>query len=396
MKPGSLARFAASVFLAGPLALLVGCSPSYTDYYFDGRVYNGVDGSRLVDYDIQLQFLDRELDGNVDDDGRYFLGPLTPFNDYTIAIEADGYRTFLSHNVMKLNDELTNNNNPSDDNQHPDQSQYFDAYLFPVSVVSPAATIHITLSDSMDTPSGTIRFRPTTSSALIAGPINMPAGVGGQVWLNDDDLQFASVSRDFMNGEVDLAAGDLVFGVTYEVTIYNVVGHSVTTATYTAGFDGDAAFVVNPLGTTALALSFVSTQLGQPAPDGKLVFIVNQPVILDPLTAPDTQLRSLEANFTIDSPDANMDGNTNTLKPFDPMAAAGSRGLALTVMGDQITITWNPATALQSTDTADPIKSVTYGGLAGVILRPINGTAADSATLAALLGSPSITVPVTP
>jgi hypothetical protein len=120
MKPGSFAQFAASIF---PLALLVGCSPSYTDYYFDGRVYNGVDGNRLVDYDIQLQFLDREIDGTVDDNGRYFLGPLTPFNDYTIAIEANGYRSFLSHNIMKVNDELTNNNNPSDDYQHPDQSQ---------------------------------------------------------------------------------------------------------------------------------------------------------------------------------------------------------------------------------------------------------------------------------
>ena len=377
-------------------AVLGGCSPSTTDYYFAGRVYNGVDGTRLTDYDIQLQYLDRELDGAIDDDGRYFLGPLTAFNDYTIAIRAEGFRSFLSHNLMKLDDELVKNADPSDDGDHPDQSQYFDAYLFPTSVVSSAVSFHITLADSTDLPSGTIRLRPITSSALISDPIDMPAGVAGQVWLNDEDLQFASVTRDFAAGQVDFAAGDLVYGVTYQVTIYNVTGHASTMGVYTAGVGGDAAFVVNPLSATPLQLSFVSTQLGTPVPTGEVVFILNQPVVLDPLGTPDAYLRSLEANFTIDSPDANMNMTQNTLRPFDPMATAGSRGLGLTVSGDKVTLVWDPTKALMTTDSADPIRSVTYGGLDGVVLRPTNGVAADSATLADLLGAASITVTVTP
>jgi hypothetical protein len=393
MKAGTLA-----LSLALPLVGLVtaACSPSYTDYYFAGRVYDGVAGTRLVDYDIQLQFLDHEMGGTVDKDGRYFLGPLTPFNDYTIAIEAQGYRPFLSHNAMKVNDELTNNKNPSDDNQHPDQSQYFDAYLFPLEAVSPAATFTISLGDSAALPNGSIRLRPTNSSSLISDPIDMPAGVAGQVWHNDNDLQFASVERDFTNGTVSFATGDLIFGVTYAVTIYNVAGHTATTGFYTAGVDGDASFVVNPVGTATLALAFVSTQLGTPTPSGEVVFVLNQPVELDPLATADSYLRSLEANFTINSPDANMNGSTNTLRPFDPMAAAGSRGLSLTVSGDTVTVDWDPTKALLTSDSADPIHSVTYGGLAGVKLRPVNGTAADAKTLANLLGAVSITVPVTP
>ena len=45
---------------------------------------------------------------------------------------------------------------------------------------------------------------------------------------------------------------------------------------------------------------------------------------------------------------------------------------------------------------ADPIRSVTYGGLDGFILRPVGGTIAEAVTVADLLGATSLTVPVTP
>src|SRR5688572_33383590 len=93
----------------------VGCQADFTDYYFTGRVYDGAAGTRLVDYDIELQYLDRIVAGIVDDDGRYSIGPLQPFNDYTIAIRAEGFRSFLSHNLMKINDEQTFNNDTNDD-----------------------------------------------------------------------------------------------------------------------------------------------------------------------------------------------------------------------------------------------------------------------------------------
>lgn len=374
----------------------VGCGADYTNYYFDGRVYDGASGTRLTDYKVQLQFLDRRLDGLVDDDGRYFVGPLTPFHDYTVSIRADGYRSFLSHNIMKVNDELTFNNNVSDDNDHPDQSQYFDAYLFPTSVSTSPVTLRISLADKPDLPSGTIHLRPTTSSSLFDSNAETPGGVGRQVWQNDDDLQFASVTVDFANGQVTLPAGTLVYGVTYAVTIYGVDGHAQFDGAFTAGFDASASFVLSPLGESPLLLSFVSTQLGTPVPNGQVVFVFNQPIEFDPLTSADAYLKQLEQNFSIDSPDANTNGILNTLRPFDPAAAAGSRGLKATIAGNRLTLTWDQGLGLATTDAADPIRSVTYGGLDGVKLRPIGGDVATAVSVGTLLGPNSITVPVTP
>jgi hypothetical protein len=374
----------------------VGCQADFTDYYFTGRVYDGAAGTRLVDYDIELQYLDRIVAGIVDEDGRYSIGPLEPFNDYTIAIRAEGFRSFLSHNLMKVNDEQTFNNDTNDDDTHPDRSQYFDAYLYPTNIVTTGVTFRVTASDSDVPPAGTIRLRPAGSSSLVNDPIEMPAGVGGQVWLNDEDLQFASVVRDFSDGIVNFADGDLIYGVTYVVTIYNVRGHAMTTGTYTAGVQSNASFVVDPLSATPIELAFVSTQLGAPSPSGEVVFVFNQPVQLDPLSTSDATVRSLEANFSIDSPDEDGDGMRNALEAFDPAAAAGSRGLSFEVSVNKLTLRWNPADALLTSDVDDPIRSVTYGGLGGITLRPLSGQASDARTVDALLGATSITVPVTP
>jgi len=382
---------------AAKLALLVllssaGCGADRTDYYFTGRVYDGAAGTRLTDYRVELQFLDRRIEGLVEEDGSYFIGPLTPFNDYTVAIFADGYRSFLSHNVMKVDDEITFNNTLTDDEDRPDRSQYFDAYLYPLDVVASEVSFRISLSDAATAPSGTIRLRPAGGSALLS----MPAGVAGQVWANDDDLQFATVTKPFANGLVIFTAGELVYGVTYLVSIYGVDGHAQLDSVYTAGADGSAAFVLGPQSDTPLSLAFVSTQLGTPVASGEVVFIFNQPIELDALASADTYLRSLEANFSIDSPDLNGDTQVNALEPFDPLLPAGSLGLAATISGSKLTLTWSPTAALLTTDAADPIRAVTYGGLDGFVLRPVGGAAADSATLGGLFGSNAITVPVTP
>ena len=373
-----------------------GCSPDYTNYYFDGRVYDGAHGTRVTDYKVQLQFLDRRIDGQVDNDGRYFVGPLTPFNDYTVEIRADGFRSFLSHNVMKVNDDLTNNNNTRDDGDHPDVSQYFDAYLFPTSVTTSPLTVLVSLSDKPDAPSGTIRLRPTTSSSLFETLVDTPAGVDRQVWQNDDDLQFATITRDFTNGQITFAPGDLVYGVTYAVTIFGVTGHAQLDGAFTAGFDDGPNFIVSPLGKSPLLVSFVSTQLGTPVASGEVVFVFNQPIELDPLSSADIEVRVLEQNFSIDSPDANANGTQNKLRPYDPTAPASALGLTATVASNKLTVKWSSAQALATTDAADPIRSVTYGGLDMFTIRPLGGGANDTVSIGTLLGMNSITVPVTP
>ena len=139
------------------LALVAAGCHDYRQYYFDGRVYDGVTGANLTKYSIELQYLDRTLKGTVDKDGRYFIGALQPYQDYTIVIRAEGYRPFLSHNVMR-----------ADPSPKVDQSQYFErGTLYPTAAVAPAATVHVTFSDSQDLPSGSIVCSPSPDSLLV-------------------------------------------------------------------------------------------------------------------------------------------------------------------------------------------------------------------------------------
>jgi hypothetical protein len=371
------ATLLALVFLVG----ISSCSER-RHFYFVGRVYDGVTGQRLTRYSIDLQYLDKHIGGSVDGDGRYFVGPLTTFNDYTVEIKATGYRSFLSHNMMH-----------TDDSPDVDTSFYFDAYLFPLNLQAPAATLRFTLSDSDAAPSGVIRFRPGSHSSLTSGPTQMPAGVGTQVWDNDEDFQFATVTRDFSNGILQLSAGELVYGVKYTVTVFNVMGHQDLTATYQAGVDGDAAFILKPFNNAPLAIAFISTQLGVPIPTGSLTIVFNQPVELDPLVASETMRIALDNAFSIVSPDANNNNMRNTLKPSGP---TGARGVQITVEGNKITFSWNPTTALMTTDPGDPINQVVWGGLDKIQVRPVGGPLDTSTTVGALLGATSVPVVVTP
>ena len=48
---------------------------------------------------MRLEYFDRTLEATVDAEGRFVVGPLLANADYTVAVEAEGFRSFLSHNV---------------------------------------------------------------------------------------------------------------------------------------------------------------------------------------------------------------------------------------------------------------------------------------------------------
>lgn len=361
---------------------------SGTAEYFSGRIYDGVSMQRLTGYSIRLEYFDRIIPGTVDANGRYFVGPLLANADYSIVVEAEGYRSFLSHNERI---------DAAADGSL--RSLYYDAFLYPVNITTPGATCRVRVSDSTELPSGFMRFSPTSSSSLFDDDAETPVGVtssdaGRQLWQNDEDLQQRALLLPFTNGEVALDSGQLVYGVNYAVTIYGVPGHESLVGSYTAGVDGDRSWVLDPLGNTALAITALSTDELALRPDGQLEIRFNQPIALDPSVSAGTLQRTLNDAFSIFSPNADADGNQNVLVDagsLTPPVAANYRGVSLQIDGDRLLLNWNRS-GLTTSDSGDPIVSVTYGGFGSVMLYAVGAANPTPVSLLDLLGSGSTQV----
>lgn len=359
-----------------------------TARYFSGRIYDGVSLNRLTSYGIRLEYFDRAITGTVDATGRYFVGPLLANADYSIVVEAEGYRSFLSHNERL-----------ADDADEQLTSLYFDAFLYPENVPTAGATCRVRLSDSTELPSGFMRFSPRSSSSLLDDDDELPVGVDGaggrQLWSNDEDLQQRSVVLPIENGEASLESGQLVYGVMYAVTIYGVNGHETLTDTYIAGVDADRSWILDPLADQALALTALSTDTLNPTPSGQLEMRFNQPIAFDPGVNQATVQRALNDGLSIFSPDADTDTEVNTLvdaATLTPPVSPNYRGVTMQIDGDRLILSWDRTYSLETTDTNDPIETITYSGLGSVMLYPATAQNPVSVDLATLLGSGSTTV----
>jgi hypothetical protein len=384
------------------LFALLSCSSAFRGYWFAGRVYDASTGAALTGYTLTLQYQKTTLTASVDSTGRYYVGPLPPLQDFTVAIQAGSgqgpYRSFLSHNSMLVpganlatnagNADLGGPGIPSEFINQSDESFYFDAYLFPQNLSTPAFNIGVTLPDSTTPPSGTIRLRPTDHSDLYSSSTDAPAGVASQLWFNSNDLQAQTVSLPFTNGTLTVPAGDLIYGVTYELDIYDVPGYQEFSTTYAAGYTGSVSYTLLPVTTTPLALSFISTSLGTPTANASLVLVFNQPIEIDPLVTSQTFTDILNLGFSIHS--AVSDGGAmNVLNP------GTNRGVSYAISNATLTLSWDPQTGLAMSDPNAPILDVTYGGLANLAIRPMNGPLSSTATLSDLVGAGSVKVVVT-
>jgi hypothetical protein len=215
------------------------------------------------------------------------------------------------------------------------------------------------------------------------------------VWDNDEDLQQRALLLPFQNGEATLAAGQLVYGVNYAVTIYGVTGHEVVTGSFTAGVDGDRSWVLDPLSDSPLAITALSSDNLAPEPSGDLQIRFNQPIALDPNVNASTAQRALNDAFAISSPNTDADSDQNVLvnsADLTPPIAAGYRGVSFQIDGDRLVLHWSSATGLASVDTDEPVLSVSYGGLGSILLYPAGTANATPVSLATLIGSGSSSV----
>jgi len=375
------------LLLTASLMMLASCSP-LGSFNFTGRVYDGASGNRLSDYAIRAEYWDTSVDGQVDAVGRYTLGSIPEGQDFTVVIEAEGYRSFMAHTALL-----------EDATPERTESLYFDAYLFPEGLPSPQVRFHINLPEQDILAAGVIRLEPSSSSSLYSEssePVGISDGTHGrQIWRNDDDLQFRSVTRAFTDGQVTFEEGELVYGVTYSVTVLDVDGYADLSTSYTSGNQGDQAWTLSPEGYTALDLIFASPTLDLWNSEGLAVLIFNQPISYYAEGRINEYLEAVDDATVIDSPDEDADGTQNLLNFTDDDELLQERGTSISISGNQLQLSWSLA-GLEVADGDDPIYSVTYGGLYEVELMATDGPVMNRSSLGSLLGSSSLTVELLP
>src|SRR4051812_23316970 len=144
-----------SIIGVAVLALLagLGCggdSGGEHKVYFVGDVYDGASGARLSKSSltsVQVLYGGQKIKVDIEEDGRFLSrDPLPTWRDYTVKIEANGFRSFASYNPgvdVPASVAMTDGVAQSSTTQTLD----FAAYLFPVSIKSPALTLTVVVPD---------------------------------------------------------------------------------------------------------------------------------------------------------------------------------------------------------------------------------------------------------
>jgi hypothetical protein len=352
-------------------------------HQYTGDVYDGVTGAHVTMYDIAVDYGGKYERGTVDSRGGFHLPAMSALQDFTVYIDVEGYRPFAAHQGQWLN------------SVNGQRSFYYLAYLFADKVPVEDVPFTITLRNSTELPSGSLRLRPTDLSAVYNDPVEQPAAIPGQIWQNDNDLLSKTVWMDFTEGKATVKGTDLVYGVPYQISVFNVPGYALSQSNvFQAGVNGRVALQLDRLTVPRLTASFISTQSGDPSPDGTVTIVLNEAAEFDP-TEPALDIKNaIDNGFSINSPDTNGNTTRNILKiNTDPNTQA--RGTSIDLSGQAIVLKWS-RTGLQTQDAGDRIDSISYGGLGAVRLRPVGGNASDVVTLSTIVGSASIVVPLTP
>ena len=338
------------------------------EIWFMGSIYDGATSMVLFDYEISLVYGTTTVKGKVDHDtGRYTLGPLPAWNDYGVVISQGGYRGFTSYNSMIAPPTPPPASQQSDVyTAHTTQTLDFDAYLFPDTLQASALTVNITKADpNAAAAAGSIRLRPSTLPVIQ----DQAAGVTGQVWSNDQDILAGVVNSDFSNGTITIDAGTLVYGVTYQVTVYNVEGYQPGTTTVRAGLQDSV--IVN-VTTSASPLVLVSSTATACKPYGtsttvqataQVTFTFNTSMIEDATTSAGKGPEVLDNGLTL----ATMMGAT--LKS-SASTAVQERGSQFLLNGNTLTIQFNPVAGINTQYANDTITYVLYNNLSSIMLQP--------------------------
>jgi hypothetical protein len=368
-----------------------------TGYYFTGWVYDGVTNDRLGDgedddYTLWVSYGNDTLPpASIGDTGRFWVGPIEPFHDYTITIDAgENYRPFYASQSF-----LVGAARGADGMQ----SQLFEAFVFPSPDVLPSPPLTFTIQTPDGTlPNGQIRVTPNNdvgeSVLNLQGDID--GSVDGQVWENDADRKFATVVAALEDGVVTFDEGALVYGVEYEATVYAAEGYSLQSFTFRSGVTDDQTVVLPRLTEQALAIVANSVDYDDDGLDenATIVLTFNQDIELSARFTVESVDEAVDDGFSILSPDIDADGDQNQLLLEDEDDAL-EHGAHFAIEGNTLTLSWDRDGAnFEVEDGDDPIASASYD-VSSIRLKPVGARAEREVQLSNLL-SGALTVGVDP
>jgi hypothetical protein len=238
-------------------------------------------------------------------------------------------------------------------------------------------------------PNGSYRLQPVSLAPSIQA---QASEVQGQVWSNDNDLFAAVVSGDFTSGDIKVTGSSLLFGVNYQVTVYNIDGFQPGTGNIAAGTALQAMITVAP--NTHLPLSLISSTASTCTATSNLAatttavvtFTFNQS-IEDGTTTPGGGKEALDNGLS-----------AQTFDGYAPHASTSSavqeRGTSLVISGSTLTISFDPMVGITSLVTGDTLEFMSYSGLSTVFLQPI-GHPENRVALSSLIGTTIVNCVVT-
>ena len=323
---------------------------------FVGEVYNVATGQKLSSgqYTMFIRVGTSRRECEVDEDGRFSCGAISALDDYSVEVQSAGFRPFISHNAREgvpedlvLADELLSKGTK--------RVLFYNCYLSPDNLVGPEVTLQIR-GGSNTTLSGSARVSPLALSTLSdeTDEDTLP-GVGQQVWENDQDLLGTRLAFDFSNGTLVIPAGQLLAGVPYQISVYNVPGYVPTQQNFNAA---TGPFTINLTSAATLPLEFISytpASSATPSANGALDIQFNQPVILvDPSSA-------------ASSIDLGAEGAFLRLR-WTRLAGNFTGGLLPTT--GPTSVTWGFLSSIQVAPASNPSESETLASL-GVSSRTV-------------------------
>jgi hypothetical protein len=265
--------------------------------------------------------------------------------------------------------------------------------------LSPELTFTIQTPDGIQ-PDGQIRVTPANDvgESILNLQGDIDGSVDGQVWDNDADRKFETVIAEVVGGVVTFAEGELVYGVEYEATVFAAEGFALQGFTFRSGVTDSQTVVLprlteQPLAITANSLDYDDDGLDEFA---TIVLTFNQNIEQSLRVTEDSVNEAFDDGFSIISPDADGDGDQNTLLTADTDEDdVQENGARFAIDGNTLTLSWDRESAnFFVQDEDDPITSATYN-LTSLRLKPAGERTELDVQLSVLL-QPTITIQVDP